>query len=159
LVDTRDGPRTITAVIEARALAADAAAFLRHADFDATLPPLRLVPGLVAGMLRGSLTSTADGPALRVVLPLRNDGPGEAFAVRGQLTAGDPAVDGRVLYVGHLAVGEASARELIIPLATTAAARLRGGNLDLSLELHDGHGTAPTTPVRFRGAVLNDAPR
>jgi len=28
-----------------------------------------------------------------------------------------------------------------------------------TLELRDAHGTAPPTPVRFRGPILVDAPR
>jgi hypothetical protein len=36
---------------------------------------------------------------------------------------------------------------------------LRNATTDLSIELRDAHGTAPTTPVRFRGTILVDAPR
>lgn len=159
VVDAESGPRTIEAVIDGAALATHAQEFLDHADFDPKIQPLRLVPGIVPGTLRASLTSMTTGPALRVVLPVKNDGPGETWALRGQITSSTKAVDGRMLYIGHLAKGEASSRELLVPLTEAAADAIRGSTLELSIELRDAHGTAPTTPVRFRGNVLGDAPR
>jgi hypothetical protein len=134
--------------------------FLAHADFDAKVEPLKLVPGIAAGTLRASLTTTDHGPALRVVLPLRNDGPGDAWGLRGQIAApAIPAIDGRIIYVGRLAKGAAVSRELLIPLAATAAAALRNATIELSVELRDAYATAPATPVRFHGTLLGDAPR
>ena len=159
LVDAEGGARTIETVIDGADLAKHAQEFLDHADFDAKIQPLRLVPGIVPGTLRASLTTTATGAALRVVLPVKNDGPGETWALRGQITSSTKAVDGRMLYVGHLAKGEATSRELLVPLTAASADMIRGSTLELSLELRDAHGTAPTTAVRFRGNVLNDAPR
>jgi len=159
LVDAEGGARTIEVLIDSGSLAKHAPEFLAHADFDPAIEPLRMVPGIVAGTLRASLTTTATGPALRIVLPLKNDGPGVASALRGQITSSTKAVDGRMLYIGHLAKGETVTRELLVPLTVAAADLIRGATLDLSIELRDAHGTAPTTPVRFRGNVLNDAPR
>jgi hypothetical protein len=159
IVDAPGGARTIEAVIDGGALAARAPEFLAHADFDAKVQPLRMVPAIVAGTLRASLTSTASGPALRIVLPLKNDGPGDTWGLRGQVSSPTKSVDGRLLYIGHLAKGEAVSRELLVPLTTAAADAIRGAELDLSIELRDAHGTAPEIPVRFRGNVLNDAPR
>lgn len=160
VVDGDAGPRTVSAVLDPRWLAAHAAGFLAHADFDPAIEPLRLVPGIVAGALRASLVTGDDGPAIRIVLPLRNTGPGDAWAVRGQITAPSiPAIDGRMIYVGKLARGATVARELVIPVAASAAAALRGRTVELSVELRDGHDTAPSTPVRFRGALDGDAPR
>lgn len=159
IADAAGGPRTIEAVIDGGALAKHAQTFLDHADFDPKIQPLRLVPGIVPGTLRASLTTTATGPALRIVLPLKNDGPGETWALRGQIASTTKAVDGRMLYIGHLAKGEASSRELLVPLTAAAADVIRGSTLELSIELRDAHGTAPGTAVRFRGNVLNDAPR
>jgi hypothetical protein len=159
-VDGDAGPRTIATVLDARGLASHAADFLAHADFDAAIQPLKLVPGIAAAPLRAGLVTGDDGPALRVVLALRNDGPGEASGLRGQITApGAPAIDGRMIYVGRLARGAAVTRELMIPLAPGAAAALRGQVIDLSIELRDAHGTAPPTPVRFHGAISGDGPR
>ncbi|HVK86588.1 MAG TPA: hypothetical protein VM513_20860 [Kofleriaceae bacterium] len=154
-----DGRATLQAEVDGRALAAGARTFLARADFDATIAPMRVVPGIVPGPLRASLTSTATGAALRVVLPLENDGPGDAYALRGHLVSSTKAVDGRVLYIGHLARGARITRELLVPLSPRAADALRGASLELSIELVDAHGTAPSTPVRFQGAVLGDAPR
>ena len=160
LVDAEGGARTVTTVIEGGALATHAPAFLANVtSFDAKIEPMRLVPTIVAGTLRVSLTSTADGPAVRIVLPTKNEGPGEAWAVRGHIASTTNAIDGRVLYIGHLAKGAALARELMIPLTTQAADLLKGSAIEVSIELHDAHGTAPQTPVRFRGTVLGDAPR
>ena len=152
------GPRTMTAVLDVRWLAANAGGFLAHADFDPAIQPLRVVPGIVAGALRATLVDGDAGPAVRIVLPLRNDGPGDAWAVRGQITApGVPAIDGRMIYVGKLARGASVSRELVIPVAARSAAALRGQRVELSVELRDGHDTAPTTPVRFAGTL--DGPR
>lgn len=152
--------RTIDAVLEADGLAKHAAAYLAHAPFDANVEPLKLVPGISAGTLRVSLTDTSAGPAVRVVLALRNDGPGDAWGLRGQISAPQaPAIDGRMIYVGRLARGAAVASELVIPVAPPAAAALRGAPVELSVELRDAHGTAPTTPVRFRGALASEPAR
>jgi hypothetical protein len=159
VVDTEGGVRTVAVVLDAGALASHAADFLEHADFDAKIQPLRLVPNVVPGILRVSLTSTSDGPALRLVLPLKNDGPGEAFALRGQITSSTKAIDGRVIYIGHLAKSASTTRELLIPLTAAAADTIRGTAIEVSVELRDAYGTAPATPIRFRGAVLGDAPR
>jgi hypothetical protein len=153
-VDGAGGARTVTAVLEAATLANHAASFLAHADFDARVEPLQRVPAIAAGPVRASLTSTGGGPALRVVLPLRNDGPGDAWGLRGQIAApATPAIDGRMIYVGRLPRGAAVSRELVIPLAARTAAALRGAAIEFSVELRDAHGTAPATPVRFRGPV------
>jgi len=159
VVDTEHGARTITTVVETGTLAGHAQVFLEHADFDAKIQPLRLVPNVSAGTLRASLTQTATGPALRIVLPVKNDGPGETWGLRGQIASPTKAVDGRMIYLGHVGKGAAVTRELLIPLAPAAADAIRGATIDLSVELRDAHGTAPATPIRFRGAVLGDAPR
>lgn len=159
VVDAR-GSHAVEAIIDRGALASRAAAFLAVADFDARVEPMRVVPAIVPGVLRASLTATPSGPAVRIVLPLRNDGPGPAWALRGHVIApGTPALDGRIVYVGHLASGAQVTRELLIPIAPAVADELRNVPLEISVELRDAHGTAPTTPVRFRGAMLADAPR
>ncbi len=158
-IDAEGGARAVAVVLEASALARHATDYLAHADFDASIQPLQLVPNIRAGTLRVSLTATADGPALRLVLAVENDGPGDAFALRGQIISSTKAVDGRMIYVGRLAASAATTRELLIPLTDAAADAIRGASIDLAVELRDAHGTAPAAPVRFRGAVLGDAPR
>lgn len=159
-VETSAGARTVQALIEGGALATRATAFLAHLEPSMKIEPMRLVPGIVPGTLRASLTQTIDGPALRIVLPLKNDGPGEAWAIRGLVTSSTTkSIDGRVLYIGHLAKGGVASPELLIPLTQAAADSIRNATIELSVELRDGHGTAPSTPIRFRGAVLVDLPR
>jgi hypothetical protein len=159
IVDAEGGGRTIEAVIDGGAFAKYAPEFLAHADFNSKVEPMRLVPGLVPGALRASLTSTSAGPALRVVLAVKNDGPGATWGLRGQITSPTKSVDGRMLYIGHIGKGQIVSRELLIPLTVNAANTIRGTTLDISIELRDAHGTAPPNPVRFRGDVLIDAPR
>jgi hypothetical protein len=159
-VDVLTGARTVDVVIDARAIAAHAQGFLAGADFDAKIETLRLVPNIVPGTLRVSLTHAPDGPAARIVLPVKNDGPGPTYALRAHIAAPrTPAIDGRVMYFGHVAKGMSTTRELLVPLSPLAADALRNATIDLALELRDAHGTAPPTPVRFRGPILVDAPR
>jgi hypothetical protein len=95
-----------------------------------------------------------------MVLPIKNDGPGPAWAVRGHVNApGQPAIDGRVMYIGAIAKGMAREAVLVIPVSPEAASNLRNASIDLSLELRDAHGTAPATPIRFRGTVIVDPTR
>ncbi len=158
-LDAAGGARTIAGVLDAAQLAARAAGFLAHVGLDAAIPPLRRVPGIAAGALQVSMITVADGPAVRVVLPLHNEGLGDAWAVRGQITApAIPAIDGRMIYVGTLAHGAAVSRALEIPITPPVAAALRGQVIELAVELRDAHGTAPTTPVAFRGPILATSP-
>lgn len=154
------GARTIRVTLDGGALATHARAFLAAARFDARIEPIRLVPGLRPGPLRASLADTAAGPTLRLALDLRNDGPGPAWAVRGHVVApGTPAIDGRVLYAGAIARGATGELAGVIPIDAATAAHLRNATIELSIELRDAHGTAPTTPVRLAGPILVGAPR
>jgi len=152
--------RTISTVLEVGRLAERAPHYLKALEHhDATIGRFEIVPNLAAGTLRVSLTSTSDGPAVRVVLPLQNSGPGEAWGVRGQLDTPIRALDKRMIYFGHIAKDEVMSREVIIPVAPDVASMLRGATIQVAVELRDGHGTAPETLVKFDGAVLIDAPR
>jgi hypothetical protein len=159
---TLDGDRTkqVAAMLDGGALASRAKAFLATARFDSKIEPMRMVPGLVPGALRVTMTTTAEGAALRLALPIKNDGPGPSWALRGHVTApGQPAIDGRVMYIGAVAKGETVDVVLSIPVSPQASEALREATIDLSIELRDAHGTAPATPVRFRGPVLVDPTR
>lgn len=155
---TLDGDRTrqLTATLEGGALAARASAFLANARFEAKVEPMRLVPGLVPGVPRVTMTATA----IRIALPIRNDGPGPSWGLRGHVSApGTPAIDGRVMYIGAVPKGAALEIVLDIPISPQAAARLRDAQLELAIELRDAHGTAPATPIRYRGPVVVDPTR
>jgi hypothetical protein len=128
-------------------------------DFDAHIEPFRMVPNFDRPLLRTSLTTVSGAPALRVVVTATNTGPGDAWALRAHIVANVPDVDGRLIYLGHVAKGATVQRELLIPLDQAGAQRLRDSDLSLSLDFSDAYGTAPSVPVRFVGAVLNDAPR
>lgn len=159
-IESDAGTRKVTAILDNGKLVTHAKAFLAKADFDTKIEPMRLVPGIVPGALRASLTPTASGPTVRIVLPLKNDGPGPAWALRGHVIAPSvPAIDGRVIYAGSLAKGATRDLAGMIPVTDTAAANLRNASIEFSIELRDAHGTAPTTPIRFRGTLLVDAPR
>ncbi len=156
---TATGIQQLTTVLDASVLASRKPAFLGSAEFDARIEAFRIVPNFDRPKLRTSLTSVGGVPALRVVVAVTNTGPGEAWALRAHIVANVPDVDGRVIYLGHVAKGATVQRELLIALDEAGAQRLRGGELSLSLDFADAYGTAPSVPVRFVGAVLNDAPR
>lgn len=159
---TLDGDRTkqIAAIIDGGALATRAKAFLVSPGFDAKIEPMRLVPGLVPGALRVTMTTTPESSAIRITLPFKNDGPGPSWALRGHVTApGHPGIDGRVMYIGAVAKGEAREAVLVVPVSPESAATLRNATVDLSVELRDAHGTAPAAPIRFRGTVTVDSTR
>jgi hypothetical protein len=152
--------RVVVTMLDGGALATAAPAFLARSGLDVRIEPMRLVAGVVAGPLRASLTSTSDGPAVRIAVRLDNQGPGPAWALRGRVIApAAPALDGRVVYAGALTRGEGREVSHLIAIDDVTAARLRDVTVELSLELRDAHGTAPTTPLRFRGPLLRDAPR
>jgi len=159
---TLDGDRTrqLAAMIDGGSLAIRAKGFLAAASFDTRIEPMRLVPDLVPGAVRVGMIAAGDGTAIRIVLPIKNDGPGPTWALRGHLTApGNPTIDGRVLYIGAIAKGESRETALVIPISPDAAGTLRNATLDLFVELRDAHGTAPATPVRFHGPVIVDPTR
>ena len=158
-VITIDRQAPFTQLVAGSDFAIHALEFLKHLDVETGIAPMHLVPGIVAGPLRASLTSNAGGPVLRIVLSLGNDGPGDATAVRGQLAAQSTMIDSRMMYFGAIRKGMTVTRELLVPITPALAATLRDESLDLSMELRDGHGTAPTTPVKFRGVVMAEAPR
>jgi hypothetical protein len=137
-------------VIDGGALVAHAPAFLAHADFDATIEPLRMVPRVSGGTPRVAF----DGElAVKISVPVKNEGPGDVFALRGYITASQPALDGRIIYFGRVARGTSSVREVTIPVSRASADLLLGSTLDLSVELHDAHATVSATPLRFHGPI------
>jgi hypothetical protein len=134
-------------------------AFLTRAGIDGRREALRKVPRVEHGTLRVSKTSDRGRPVLRVALPLSNEGPGDAWQVRGIITTQDPEVDGRVLYVGHIAPHGATIATVDVPLSPEADRALSGASIELGVTLIDADATTSGEPVRFRGAILNDVPR
>jgi hypothetical protein len=156
---TDDGIQTIEAVIEASQFAGTRDAFFAAAGIDATVAPLRKVPTLEPGGPKVSRRMIDGRPHLRIVLPIDNTGPGDAWQVRGVIESDNAEIDGRLIYVGHLARGESVRAELLIPLSVAANRELSGGEVELSIVLREAHGAAPDSPAHFKGKILEDVPR
>lgn len=151
LVDATAGARTISTMIDGGALVSHAPAFLARGDFDAKIEPLRVVPRVSGGTPVVELMAGQLG--VRISVPIKNDGPGDVYALRGHITSNQPALDGRVLYVGHVTRNASAVRELVIPISRAASDLIRGTPLDVSIELHDAHATMTATPLRFHGTL------
>lgn len=147
------GVTTIAAVVEPVALAAARDGYVAAAGLDARVERLRKVPRLDAGAISVERAAIDGRPHLRVAMPLRNDGPGDAWQVRAIVAAAHPELDGRIAYVGALPRGHATDVTLAIPLSAAADAELAGARVELSITLRDAHDTAPATPIAFRGRV------
>jgi len=132
-------------------------AFLARIGVDGGREPIRKVPRVEHGDLR-VVRAHVDGRAiLRILLPLRNEGPGDAYQVRGLVSTHEPEVDGRVLYVGRLASHNSTIATVDVPLSPEADKAI-GGKLELAVTLIDADATTSAEPARFRGAVTEPAP-
>ncbi len=157
----RDGaePLPMEVVLDAAALADARDGYFARAGIDATVEPLRKVPRLVAGELRVSRVRRDADRGLRLVLPLANDGPGDAMGVRLSVNAAGAELDGRFVYVGRVPAKSQREIDAVIPISDRADRALAGDDLELAVIVRDAHGTAPDAPVRFRGRVLSDPSR
>jgi hypothetical protein len=156
---TQEGAIEVSTVVDGSMLAQHKDRFVGSAGFDAKLEPLRLVPQFASPVMRVSLTKVGSDGALRISLKVQNENDGESWQLRARIESSVPDVDGRMLYLGYLGPRQTLQKELLIPLAPDAVARLQGAELTVSAQLLDAHGTTPASPVRFSGAVLNDVPR
>ena len=93
--------RAIQVVIAGDALVKGRDAFLARAKIDGRWETLRKVPRVEPGALRVSRTTIGGKRVLHVSLPLDDNGPGDAWQVRGVITAQNPEIDARMIYVGH----------------------------------------------------------
>jgi hypothetical protein len=149
-----DGFTTIEAVIDAADLARGRDGFFAGAGIDARVEPLRKVPRLAGGQVSVARLAGDDGGArLRIVVPVTNEGPGDAWQLRAVVAADHPELDGRILYIGHLPARRSIDAELVVPLSQAADAAIGAGAVRLEVLLRDAHGTAPASPLRFRGQV------
>jgi hypothetical protein len=159
-VELADGQHhAIQVVIPGDALVKGRDAFFARAKIDGRWETLQKVPRLEPGALRASRTTISGRPVLRVSLPLDNNGPGDAWQVRGVITAQAPEVDGRVIYIGHVAPHSHVDAEVDVPLSDEADKAIAGETIDLGVTLIDADATTSAEPVKFHGAVLNDVPR
>jgi hypothetical protein len=152
LVD-EDGIRTITTVLEASAFAGTRQAFLDGAGIDGRVEKLRKVPSIEPAALQVSRHTIAGSRFLRVILPVVNHGPGDAWQLRGVIESAHPEVDGRLIYIGHLAPGASVDAEIVIPLSVAADQTLGKGTVEIAVKLREAHGAAPEEEVRFQGKL------
>jgi hypothetical protein len=149
----------VQAIIAGAQLAKGKDAYLASIGVDGRWEQLRKVPRVEPGALRASRTTVGGRNVLRVTLPLDNNGPGDAWQVRGVIQTQDPEVDGRILYVGHLAPHGHTIATVDIPLSDESDRALAGDTIELAVTLIDADATTSAEPARFKGAVLNDVPR
>ena len=159
-VTMQDGARhAIQSVIAGADLVKGRDAFLARIGVDGRWEQLRKVPRVEPGTMRVSRTTIGGKPVLRVVLPLDNNGPGDAWQVRGEIATQDPEVDGRTIYVGHLAPHGHTIATVDIPLSDESDRAIADSTLELAVTLIDADATTSAEPVRFKGQVLQDVPR
>ena len=154
-----NGKRTpITSIIDPSALITARDEFLATSGIDIHVEPFKKLARIEAGLVHATRTTVNGVPTLRIVLPLTNIGPGEAWQVRGLVTAEDAEIDGRVMYIGHIANGATAQGEIDVVMSPALAKALDDASIDLSVVLHDAYNSVSSAPVRYRGAVLNDFP-
>jgi hypothetical protein len=152
------GTLPLEVVLDAAALAGARDGYFERTHIDAAIGTLRKVPRLEAGMLRVSRVKRDGDRGVRLVLPLTNAGPGDAYGVRLAVAAANPELDGRIIYVGRLPARTTIEVDGVIPVSEEAD-RALASELEIAVLLRDAHDTAPSAPVRFRGAVLHDPSR
>jgi len=156
-IETASGTRTVRAVIESSALAAGRQPFFTRSGIDGRVERLEKVPVLEPGPMRVTRVRVDGWPALRLVLPIGNTGPGDAWGVRGRISATDPELDGRIIYMGRVPARSTVTGGAVILLSEAAERALEDGT-NLAVQLLDAHAAAPAVPVRFRGSVPAEAP-
>ncbi len=147
------GTLQLDAVVEQRALAQARDAWLAAAGIDATVEPIRKVPRFEADPIR---LRRGGGPGARVVqfaMPVRNVGPGDAFAVRVILSSTSAELDGRVVYAGRIAARGERVLTADLPISDEADRALAGASVVLSARLRDAYDAAPEAPFRFAGRL------
>ncbi len=152
-IERAGGPLAVEVVIDASELARGRDGFLAGAGIDAAVVALRKVPRLEPGELRVARVGRDGQRALRLVLPVVNTGPGDAYGVRLAIGASSPELDGRVIYVGRVAAKASIEVVGEIAISDEADRALAGAVLAVTALIKDAHDTAPDAPVRFRGAV------
>jgi hypothetical protein len=143
----------LDAVIDQRALAAARDAWLAASGIDATIEPIRKVPRLEADAIRLTRAGGPGARALQFALPLRNVGPGDAFAVRLILSSTSAELDGRVVYGGRIPAHGDRVLTATLPISDEADRSLALGEVVLSARLRDAYDAAPETPIRFKGKL------
>ena len=154
-LERADGSRLqLEAILDPATLAPARDAYLTALGVEPRIEALRKVPRLAATNLTVTRTHADDGgAAVRIGVVLANDGPGDAWGVRGTLSADNADLDGRYLYIGHVAAKATITASVVVPLSN---ATVRFDQIGLAMLLRDAHATVPRAPIEFRGVVMND---
>ncbi|HUH01616.1 MAG TPA: hypothetical protein VML75_06450 [Kofleriaceae bacterium] len=143
--------RTVSMILDPQSLARGREGFFASVGVDGTIERLSKVPRVAATDLQ--ITRVAQPrPHLEITVAIRNQGPGEAFGVRGELSAGLPALTGRYVYFGRVAPGATATATLRVHTQGDAA-ELDGANL--SVVISDAHATTSSVPFRRSGPILS----
>jgi hypothetical protein len=146
------GTTTVQVVIDASAVTG-AGAYLTAAGVDARVETLRKVPRVDVGTIAVARITIEAAPTLRVVVPIVNEGPGDVWQLRAVLSASHPEIDGRILYVGHVAPRSSVDAELVVPLSAAADGELAGKTMEIMVGLREAQGTVPEAPFRLKGKL------
>jgi hypothetical protein len=149
-------PRAMERVIDRGTFADDRAAFLAGTRLDVTVEPLRAMPRVTAGAIRLGQVLVGNQAMLHVQFPLANAGPGDAWQVRAVLVSKEPELEGRVVYLGHVAPKSTVTGEAWIPLSPSADSAIRAADVELGFRLLDAHQTMPADRITYRGPVHDD---
>lgn len=155
LIDEDGDQKRIETVMSAEQLAVGRDGFFAANDIDGRVERLLKVPSVTARDLRVTRIAI-DGklPAVRIDVTVDNGGPGDAWGVRGRISSSHPGIDGRFVYVGHLAARG----------STTASVELQlpphGDDISdaqISVIMYDAHDTTREQPLEHDGPILNEA--
>ena len=122
----RDGTRVVERVFEAGALAEWREAFLASTHLDVSVEALRAVPRLEVTDVAVGHVLIGSQETLHFQIGMRNKGPGDAWQVRIRLGDSNPELDGRIIYLGHIAKNAVTTGELWLPISPATGAELRG---------------------------------
>ena len=136
--------KTFRTLLLASALVKGRDGFFSSTGVKGEIQQLDRVPRLKVSGFRISNDPAMQGQQAVVSFTVSNNGPGDAWGVRGRLHSPDPELNGRMAYVGHLPARSRVTKHIRIsksaPIQRTT---------QLALRLLDAHNTAPGTPLRW----------
>lgn len=143
--------RTVSAILDPRTLARGRDGFFASIGIDGTIERLSKVPRVSATDL--TITRVAQPrPHLEITVTVHNQGPGEAFGVRGELSSRLPALADRYVYFGRVGPGATATATLRVH-SQGEAAELDGAKLEVVIS--DAHATTSSVPFRRSGPILS----
>ncbi len=137
--------RNFQTQISASELAARRDSFFAAQKIAGAIKPLHKVPRLE---VESFVVHATKHPPYRaqIDVTIANNGPGDAWGVRGVLSSRDRQLDDRVIYFGHVPPKATQTRQLKVPMNR----RVQAGS-GLAITIRDAHNTAPTNPTRAQG--------